>query len=121
MEHENKVEICTVSYNDTGYKLDELERIFDKKAYQRIIKRKSLDWTNLYLFVISALKCLKKSPKNCQQSAQEIMYALEKLEQSWSWFHLYNKLRFIQLVRYHVLKMCDVDLIPPKIPMYSLR
>ena len=38
MNQEKNMESYTVSYNETGYKLEELERIFDKKIYQRIIK-----------------------------------------------------------------------------------
>lgn len=120
MDHEKIVEPFTVSYNDTGYKLDELERIFDKKVHQRILKKKHYEWTNIYLFFLAALKSFKYSSKNCHESVQEIIYALEKLEKSWSWFNATNKIRFHQLVRYHVLKHCDIDIPAPQLSLYTI-
>ncbi|MBI2352859.1 hypothetical protein HYV11_01280 [Candidatus Dependentiae bacterium] len=113
MEQEKKIESYSVSYNDTGYKLEELERIFDKKIYQLIIKKKKTDWIKIYLYLLAALKCFKNSPKNCQESVQEIMYALEKIEKNWFLFPHFYKRQFLLLICYHVLKKCNIYLPTP--------
>ncbi len=103
-------EMQKISYLDTGYTFEELERIFDKKAHQCLQKRKSLRDIDLYLLTIAAIKHIKLSQKNGIAGMQEIINALEQLEQKWFLYKPYYQKRYVRLVHYQVLKLCDKQL-----------
>lgn len=62
------------------------------------------------------MKHFKHASNDCREALQEIIAGLEKLETNWSLFALGNKIRFGQLVRYHVLHLCDIDLENLQVP-----
>jgi len=116
--NESNQQSYQIIYDDSPYTLSELEAMLEQKTYEYITQRKYLDWVNMYLLTISALKKFRHASTNYQDALQEIITTLEKLENSWSWFHITNKIRFGQLVRYHVLRLCDIDVGALQMPAY---
>ncbi len=118
MKDVNQQQSYQIIYDDSPYTLSELETMLEQKAYGYITQRQYLDWVNMYLLTISALKKFRHASTDCKDALQEIITTLEGLENSWSLFHITNKISFGQLVRYHVLHLCDIDIGALQMPAY---